>query len=50
MEIASHCMWISNSSVVQDSEEKEEGKDTEVKIAWRYEHMKQFKTSVTHNE
>ncbi|KAF8529062.1 Elongator complex protein 4 [Hysterangium stoloniferum] len=50
MEITAHCMWTSNPDLVQDSEQKEEGKELGVKIAWRYEHMKPFKTSVSQNE
>ncbi len=50
------CMWMpgsaaSSSSVVEESEknggEAGEGQDTKIKIAWRYEQMKQFQTTVS---
>lgn len=48
------CMWTAGSSTlaqptVTDKEEDESSQnhDTAIKIAWRYEHMKQFQTTVS---
>jgi elongator complex protein 4 len=42
-------MWVSKSQVwkTPESEEEDEGEQSQkIKIAWRYEKMKQFKTTV----
>jgi len=50
--LASSCMWISKSAL----EEADEGSTSNatdsggIKIAWRYEKMKQFQTSIKHTE
>ncbi|KIJ56722.1 hypothetical protein M422DRAFT_22880 [Sphaerobolus stellatus SS14] len=48
-DLAASCMWISKS-VLEDAEESQSGDSGGVKIAWRYEKMKQFQTSVRMNE
>jgi elongator complex protein 4 len=48
----SECMWSSNGvlspSVTTGAEDKEDGNETaKVEIAWRYEHLKPFQTTVS---
>jgi elongator complex protein 4 len=48
----SECMWSSNGalsqSVTTGAEDREEGNETaKVEIAWRYEHLKPFRTTVS---
>lgn len=48
----SECMWSSNGlsspSVTTKAEDKEDGNETaKVEIAWRYEHLKPFQTTVS---
>ncbi|KAL5495200.1 ELP4 [Sanghuangporus weigelae] len=48
--LAKSCMWIPGAtatSVTEDAEDGLEAKDGKVKIAWRYEHMQKFKTTVS---
>ena len=42
------CMWMPGESAMRTTEEDERPKDEEdkVKIAWRYENMQKFKTTV----
>jgi elongator complex protein 4 len=53
MDLAANCMWMhSTGTPGQASHEPDEGatgdgEKSEVKIAWRYENMKKFQTSVT---
>jgi elongator complex protein 4 len=44
--LASECMWISEKTQAVDDRSPE--RDDEIKIAWRYERMKQFQTTVSH--
>ncbi|KAI0321688.1 PAXNEB protein-domain-containing protein [Amylostereum chailletii] len=52
--IVTECMWTPGSGAVSprsdevdEDEDKEPGTDSKVKIAWRYEQMKKFQTTVT---
>lgn len=52
-EFVQTCMWTSGgpespvaAPVDDEPEEKPEGGDSKIKIAWRYEQMKQFQTTV----
>jgi elongator complex protein 4 len=51
-QFVSECMWSSNGvlspSVTTEVEDKEDGNETtKVEIAWRYEHLKPFQTTVS---
>lgn len=51
-EFVETCMWTpagssaSAPAVDEEQEQKAEGEDAKIKIAWRYEQMKQFQTTV----
>ena len=50
-EFVEGCMWTpafaaSSMTVADDEEDKPQGQDSKIKIAWRYEQMKQFQTTV----
>ncbi|KAF9270412.1 PAXNEB-domain-containing protein [Marasmius fiardii PR-910] len=46
LEFAKGCMWVSKSNSGEDEEERS---DEKIKIAWRYENMKQFQTTIGHS-
>jgi elongator complex protein 4 len=51
-ELVELTMWKSSSSAGSSSSdpnraEQDDDTDSKIKIAWRYEHMKQFKTTVS---
>lgn len=51
-EFVEGCMWTpgassSNPIADEEKEERQQGDDAKIKIAWRYEQMKQFQTTVT---
>lgn len=53
-ELVSNCMWVQASEAAikkendDESSSMESARSSEIKIAWRYENMKQFQTSVAH--
>lgn len=52
-EFVEACMWLPGGSapVADDEPEEEpEGDDAKIKIAWRYEQMKKFQTTVTSSD